>query len=65
MKNISKPKLLAVRLPIPDPERQTAIVGEFDEIKTRLDRADAIGKTTAAQLEAVLPSVLGALFNGA
>jgi type I restriction enzyme S subunit len=64
MKNISKEKVLALRLPpLPLPE-QRRIVAELDALQAEVDGLKRLQAETAAELDALLPAILDKAFKG-
>jgi len=64
MKNISKAKVLALRLPpFPLPE-QRRIVAELDALQAEVDGLKRLQAETAAELDALLPAILDKAFKG-
>ncbi|NEO25595.1 MAG: hypothetical protein F6K03_01515 [Kamptonema sp. SIO4C4] len=64
MKNIAKGKILNLRLPVPELSRQRSIVTYLDGLQSRVDRLKALQQRTAAELDALLPSILDKAFKG-
>lgn len=64
MKNISKEKVLALRLPPHPPSEQHRIVAELAALQTEVDRLKALQAETAAELDALLPAILDRAFKG-
>lgn len=64
MKNISKEKVLALRVPAPPLEDQRHIAAELDRLELRAEQVRKLHSRTAAELDALLPSILDRAFNG-
>jgi type I restriction enzyme S subunit len=64
MKNIAKDKVLALRIPSHGREAQQRIVAYLDGMQTKVDRLKEIQAQTAAELDALLPSILNNAFRG-
>jgi len=62
--NVSLGRLRAAELPVPPLEEQRRIVAYLDDAQARIDRLKALQGTTAAELDAVLPSILDKAFKG-
>ena len=64
MKNISKEKVLALRIPLfPLPE-QRRIVAELDALQAEVDALKRLEAESAAELDALLPAILDRAFKG-
>jgi len=64
MKNISKEKVLALRLPPFALAEQRRIVAELGGLQAELDALKRLQAETATELDALLPSILDRAFNG-
>ena len=64
MKNISKEKVLALRLPPCELKDQRRIVAELDALQAEVDALKQLQAETAAELDALLPSLLDRAFKG-
>jgi type I restriction enzyme S subunit len=64
MKNISKEKVLALRLPPFALAEQCRIVAELDALQTEVDALTRLQAETAAELDALLPAILDRAFKG-
>jgi type I restriction enzyme S subunit len=64
MKNISKEKVLALRLPPFALPEQRRIVSELDALQAEVDALKRLQAETAAELDALLPSILDKAFRG-
>jgi type I restriction enzyme, S subunit len=64
MKNISKDKVLALRLPPFTLTQQRQIVCELDALQAKMDAVKRLQTETAAELDALLPSILDKAFAG-
>ena len=64
MKNISKEKVLALRVPAPPIEEQNRIVAELDALQTKIVAVKALQAETAAELDAIMPAILDKAFKG-
>jgi type I restriction enzyme S subunit len=58
------PKLSAFRVPVPPVNDQRRIVGELDDLQAKVDRLKGLQQKTAAELNALLPSILDKAFKG-
>lgn len=58
------PKLSAFRVPVPPVNEQRRIVGELEDLQTKVDRLKGLQQKTAAELDALLPSILDKAFKG-
>jgi type I restriction enzyme S subunit len=65
MKNISKEKVLALRLPPFALPEQRRIVAELDALQAEVDALKRLQTETAVELDALLPSILDKAFKGA
>jgi type I restriction enzyme, S subunit len=57
-------KLLSVKVPVPPISEQSRIVTELDALQTQVDTLKKRQAATAAELDALLPSVLDKAFKG-
>ncbi len=64
MKNISKEKVLALLLPMHSLPDQRRIVAELDALEAKVDELKRVHAETAAELDALLPSILDKSFKG-
>jgi type I restriction enzyme S subunit len=64
MKNISKAKVMRLRVPLPTINQQCRIVAYLDRLQAQVDELIATQDATQAELEALLPSVLDQAFRG-
>ena len=64
MKNISKAKIMALRLPPVPLARQHHIVAYMDDLQAKVDALKSQQARSAAELDALLPSVLDKAFKG-
>ena len=62
--NISREKLLALPLRVPPLGEQRRVVAHLDALQAKLDAVRAVQSATAAELDALLPSVLNQAFAG-
>jgi type I restriction enzyme S subunit len=62
--NISREKLLALRLAVPTLDEQRRIVTYLDDLQAKVDRLKELQAATAAELNALLPSILDRAFKG-
>jgi type I restriction enzyme S subunit len=64
MKNISKAKILALRIPQIGLPEQHRIVTYLDDLQAKIDSLKALQTQSAAELDALLPSILDRAFKG-
>jgi type I restriction enzyme S subunit len=64
MPKISQPKLGAMPVPVPPLTVQQQIVGYLDGLQTKVETMKRLQLKTAAELDALLPSILDKAFNG-
>jgi type I restriction enzyme, S subunit len=64
MPKISQAKLEALPIPVPQLPEQRRIVAELDALQTDVDALKAAQTETAAELDALLPSILDRAFKG-
>jgi len=64
MKNISKEKVLALRVPNTPLPEQRRIVAELDALQAEVDALKRLQSETAAELDALLPAILDRAFKG-
>ena len=64
MKNISKEKVLELLLPPHSLPEQRRIVEELDALQAKVDALKTLQTETAAELDALLPSILDKAFKG-
>jgi len=62
--NLNGSKLAKLKVPIAKPAAQLRIVAELDTLQTEVDRLKALQAETAAELDALLPSILDRAFKG-
>ncbi len=62
--NVSLGRLRSAKIPIPPLTEQRRIVAELDTLQTEVDRLKALQAETAAELDALLPSILDRAFKG-
>ncbi len=64
MKNISKEKVLALRIPNQELAEQRRITAHLDGLQAKVDALKRLQADTAAELDALLPSILDKAFCG-
>ncbi len=64
MKNISKEKVLALRLPHVPLSEQRRVVAELAALQTEVDALKRLQAETAVELDALLPAILDRAFKG-
>ena len=57
-------KLLAISVPVPPISDQRRIVEELDIMQARVENLEKLQSETAAELDALLPSILDKAFKG-
>lgn len=62
--NVNAKKLKALPLKLPPLEEQRRIVAYLDGLQTKVDHLKALQQKTAAELDALLPSILDKAFKG-
>lgn len=62
--NVNSKKLRALPLKLPPLEKQHRIVAYLDGVQAMVDRLKALQEETAAELDALLPSILDKAFKG-
>ena len=62
--NVSLGRLRSARIPIPPPCEQLRIVAELDALQEKVDSVKPLQTETAAELDALLPSILDKAFKG-
>jgi type I restriction enzyme S subunit len=56
--------LKTVHLPVPPPQEQRRIVAYLDNLQTKVNALRRLQAETAAELDALLPSILDKAFRG-
>jgi type I restriction enzyme M protein len=64
MKKISQGTVMAIPFPRVPLQEQQRIVAELDGLQTKVDRLKGLQQKTAAELDALLPSILDKAFKG-
>jgi type I restriction enzyme S subunit len=64
MKNISKEKVLQLLLPQHTIQKQSRIVAELNDLRTKLDALKCVHIDTSVELDALMPSILDRAFRG-
>lgn len=64
MKNVSKEKVLQLKIPNPPLSEQHRIVAYLDNLQAKVEEVKQHQAATAARLEALLPSILDRAFRG-
>lgn len=64
MPKISQPKLAAMSVPVPHLAEQRRIVAEMAVLQAEVDKVKRLQAETAAELDALLPSILDKAFKG-
>lgn len=62
--NVNSKKLRALPIQLPEIDEQRRIVAYLDDLQTKVDRLKALQAQTAAELDALLPSILDRAFKG-
>lgn len=62
--NVNGQKLSNIRVPVPPPEEQRRIISFLDELQAKVDPLKQLQAQTAAELDALLPSILDKAFKG-
>ena len=62
--NVNGKKLASIRVPIAPLDKQRRIVAYLDGLQAKVDAMKRLQAETAAELEAMLPSILDRAFNG-
>lgn len=62
--SLNAEKVLATNLPLPPLSEQRRIVAELDALQTQVDAVKSLQAETAAELDALLPSILDKAFRG-
>jgi type I restriction enzyme, S subunit len=62
--NINLGNLVKLRIPIPTHEEQCQIVAYLDDLQAKVDSLKKLQAETAAELDALLPSILDKAFKG-
>jgi len=62
--NVNGKKLADIRVPIAPPDEQHRIVAYLDDLQAKVDSLKQLQAETAAELDALLPSVLDRAFKG-
>lgn len=63
-RKLETPKLLDFAVPVPPLEEQRRIVAHLDDLQAKADRLKDLQAKTAAELDALLPSILDKAFKG-
>ena len=61
--NVNGKKLASIRVPIAPLDKQRRIVAYLDGLQAKVDAMKRLQAETAAELEAMLPSILDRAFN--
>ena len=61
---VSQKKINPLKIPVPPLPAQRRIVAELDALQAEVDRLKALQAETAAELDALLPSLLDRAFKG-
>lgn len=61
---VSQKRINTQRIPLPPLDEQRRIVAYLDGLQAQVDRLKALHLQTAAELEALLPSILDKAFKG-
>jgi type I restriction enzyme S subunit len=64
MPKISQPKLEEMPIPVPPLPEQYRIVAELDALRAEVDALKSLQAETAAELDALMPSILDKAFRG-
>jgi type I restriction enzyme S subunit len=64
MKNISKEKVIALKLPPHTLAQQRRVLAELGTLQSKVDALKDLQVKTAAELDALLPSILDRAFKG-
>lgn len=64
-RKLTTPKLLSFRIPVPDIDVQTSFVNESEEVNSTIQTAASLTLSSQRELEALLPSALNQVFDGA
>ena len=62
--NVNGKKLASIRVPVAPPNAQSSIVAYLDDLHAKVDALKRLQAETAAELDAMLPSVLDKAFKG-
>jgi len=62
--NISLGDLRVLKIPLPPRERQRHIVAYLDDLQAKVDALKKLQSETAAELDALMPSILSKAFSG-
>ena len=62
--NLNGSKLRRLRVPVPPPDEQRRIVAELDTLQSEVDALKQLQAETAAELDALLPSIMDRAFKG-
>lgn len=57
-------KLQAMRVPVPNPSEQQRLVAHLNDLQSQVDALKALQTQSAAELDALLPSILDKAFKG-
>ena len=63
-RKLETPKLLNFEIPVPPLPEQHRIVAYLDDLQAKVDALKRLQAETAAELDALLPSILDKAFNG-
>jgi type I restriction enzyme S subunit len=64
MRNISKGKIMNLRIPVPAIQEQRRIISILNDLQTRYEELQRSHATTSLELTAMLPSILDRAFKG-
>ena len=62
--NVNATKLKALPIALPPPTEQYRILSELDALQSQVDALKKLQTETAAELDALLPSILDKAFKG-
>ena len=63
--NVNGRKLASLKVPIASPDEQRQIIAYLDDLQVKIDTLKRLQTGTAAELDALLPSILDKAFRGA